>query len=159
MLQISGYNCLRDTNLKTPLFSRNASSSNCGKLSALLLLLLLLLPDTVTIGAHPQVKILCTTPDFRQHPQKRPSDQLSTKTQKWDFFAVPTSTPCMYVCNRECLCLCRRSDSTKWGQACSPNLKLHDDDDNDTEHPSSLLLLLVRENAPPASRNLWSRLF
>jgi hypothetical protein len=81
MLQISGYNRLRDTNLKTPLFSRNASSSNCGKLSALLLLLLLLLllPDTVTIGSHPQVKILCTTPDFRQHPQKRPSDQLSTK--------------------------------------------------------------------------------
>jgi hypothetical protein len=76
MLQISGYNCLRDTNLKTPPFSRNASSSNCGKLSALLLLL----PDTVTTGAHPQVKILCTTPDFRQHPQKRPSDQLSTKT-------------------------------------------------------------------------------
>jgi hypothetical protein len=70
----------------------------------------------------------------------------------------------MYVCNRECLCLCRRSDSTKWGQACSPNLKLQDDDDTDdtdtdTEHPSSLLLLLVRENAPPASRNLWSRLF
>jgi hypothetical protein len=69
---------------------------------------------------------------------------------------------CMYVCNQERLCLCRRSDSTKWGQACSPNLKLDDhddhDDDNDTEHPSSLLLL-VRENAPPACRNLWSRFF
>jgi hypothetical protein len=66
----------------------------------------------------------------------------------------------MYVCNRECLCLCRRSDSTKRGRACSPNLKLHDDDDDDddTEHPSSLLLL-VRENAAPACRKLWSRFF
>jgi hypothetical protein len=90
------------------------------------------------------------------------SQPESLPTQKWDFFccsSFDTVYVCMYVCNRECLCLCRRSDSTKWGQACSPNLKLHHhDEDEDTEHPSSLLLL-VRENAPPASRNLWSRLF